>query len=244
MRTRISLALCIFTIVSYSFAGGQSRVTIDDFKVEAEAALGASITIHVADTGIDLGQTFCDKSHAEIAIAAGLSEPLRTAVLSHELGHVILCARGISGMTRSSTDGILSAVSSAIGSCYMDPLADSEAVKRGFNPTLASEYLAQRVEAHTDEEISSAIARNGNLQVVLIAVSTYCYELRPQTRNIEGRFKAFPDVLAKISAYHKDLGEPVCGDEASCLALMKKLRDELNLRGQVWIQNPATLTFE
>ncbi len=118
-----------------------AQTSIESFQREAEKALGRPISIsETNELGVNNGETYCDLNPVLIKIRSELDANLRQQALAHELGHALICGRGILSVTKSipSTDGALSIVvtgiSSAIGSCYIDPLADAEAKKRGFSP--------------------------------------------------------------------------------------------------------------
>ncbi len=127
-----------FLVAASALAAAQT--TIDSFKAEAEASLNARIEITDSITsGGDMGETYCQYRPVAIRLEAGLSAQLREAVLSHELGHAILCARGVYILDTLTADakqnpnaGLLGAFTGAMASCYVDPLADAEAEKRGF----------------------------------------------------------------------------------------------------------------
>lgn len=230
-----------------------SQASLNFFEAEAEAALGSHITIvETSETGAALGETFCEVRPVVIQLQPGLGAFLRESVLSHELGHAFLCASGIriaDGLTdqarQSPFVGLLNAFVAEIASCYIDPLADREASKRGFRPGRASDEFARRSERHTAQEVYSAIAANGDLETRYIALNLYCVGLRLHSFSMKDLEKNLtPEAVLKFHEYRHILGEPTCHDGQSCFVLTKGLRDEVGLAGLVVIRNPSTMITE
>ena len=234
----------VFLVIASALEAGQA--TIDSFKAEVEASLNAQIEIteSIAPGG-DMGETYCQVRPVAIRLEANLPAELREAVLSHELGHAILCARGIYILDALTDDAkrnphadLLGAFTGAMASCYIDPLADAEAEKRGFRPNLTVDEIARRTEMHTRHQISDAVKAGGELQVRFIAMALYCTELRPHSfrmQDLEQHLVVEPMIIETFHKYQRDLGSPTCSDWTSCFALTKRLRDELGLSQQIRI---------
>jgi hypothetical protein len=232
-----------------------AQTPIDLFQQEAETSLGRPIRILESDEmGMSNGQTFCDQNPVLIKLRKGLEPGLRDQILAHELGHALLCARGIlthSRNTDTATEegisGIVGALGSTIGSCYIDPLADAEARRRGFKADKRVEQLLRKVGSHTKEEIHYAVNRFGDLSAELSAIAIYCSELDYQSlpiSEIEKVYESEPSVIMKLQALRRDLGRPHCSDGASCFTLTKRLRDEFGLGRLIVIWNSGTSNFE
>lgn len=233
----------------------QLNPKLDSFKHEAETALRGRIEIvESEDIGISNGQTYCDRSPIRIVIRAGLAPDLKEQVLAHEIGHALLCSRGIVIFSYSSdaakaegVEGISAALGSAIASCFIDPLADAEASKRGLKTEMTTEALLQKARSHTKEEIHQGVSRFGELSSSLPAIAIYCSDLLPHSfpiSDMERVFAGEPSVISRLQELRRVLGKPKCRDAPSCFILAKKLRDEFELRRFVLLRNPKTGTLE
>jgi len=130
---------------------------------------------------------------------------------------------------------------------YIDPLADAEAEKRGFNPAQVEDELLRKSTSHSKEEIHEYLKKYGDLAADFTALVIYCTDLRPhsfQISEMEGTVSDEPTVMIKLEALRRDLGKPKCFDSSSCFVLTKRLRDGLALQKFVIIKNPATGLFE
>jgi hypothetical protein len=238
----------LMLLVVISTTSAQHR--LDSFKREAEKALGRSVKIieTVEGLGIANGATYCELDPVLINIRPGLAEELRIEVEAHELGHALLCGRGIKfeiGPAKQigGVPPILDSLGAAIGSCYIDPLADAEAAQRGFVPSKTVDDIFRKTKTHTKEEIHNSILNNGELAADLTTINIYCIELRPHSFSIEELEKVFedePSVLMKLGALKRRLDMPKCSDAASCFYLTIRLRDEFWLGKLILIQNPRT----
>ena len=228
---------------------------LESFQLDAEKALGKRIVITESDkTGIANGQTFCDQDPIAIVLRSGLLPDLKDQVLAHELGHAILCSRGIAIFSYSTEEvgakglsEIVGLLGSTIGSCYIDPLADAEAERRGFRPETAVDALLKKTASHTKDEIHEAIARYGELSSALPAIAVYCSELRPHNFSMQEVEKVFadePSVMSKLQALRKDIGRVRCDDSMSCYALTRRLRDECALGKYLRLSNPSSRVLE
>lgn len=250
MMWRILAILLLGSIVP-----ARAETGLESFQHEAEKALGRPIKIVDSnETGIDLGQTYCDKNPVLIKLRAGLDPEFRDQVLAHELGHALLCSRGIvvfsvttdTARARGVSE-IASNLGSQISSCYIDPLADAEATQRGFKTDKMADEILRKSQTYTKEQIHEAVNRNGDLSAALPAVVTYCTDLLPHSFPISEMEKIVagePSVMTKLQALRRDLGKPQCSDSVSCFELAKRLRDELGLREFVVLINTRTMLFE
>jgi hypothetical protein len=227
--------------------------SLESFQREAEQALRRPISIiEASEMGANLGETFCDQNPVLIRIRSGIDTKLSQAVLAHELGHALLCGRGILSSTNSIPpfDGPLSIVPSlgaTIGSCYIDPLADAEAEKRGFKTSEVADAFFRRSTSHSRTEIEEFLTKYGELAADFAALAIYCVALRPHSfelSKLEAQVADKPTVLMKLMALKNHLGNQRCVDSGSCFVLTKHLRDELALQKLVTIKNPATGIFE
>jgi hypothetical protein len=214
--------------------------------------LGRPINVSEVDNLGNLGETSCDLNPVLIKIRSGLDAQLGEQVLAHELGHALICGRGVVSNTMSypPTDGMLSIVlglGNEIGSCYIDPLADAEAEKRGFKPAQPVDELLRRSTSHSKEEIQEYLKKYGDLAADLTALAIYCTDLRPhsfQISQMEAPISHEPAIMTKLQALRHDLGRPKCFDSSSCFVLTKSLRDAFALQKLVTVKNPTTGVFE
>jgi hypothetical protein len=201
------------------------------------------------EMGPDNGETFCDQDPVLIKVRFGLSENLRQEVLAHELGHALVCGRGIFSFTHSSDDplSIERSLGSGIASCYIDPLADAEAEKRGFKPVQTVDEIRRKSLSHSKEDFREFLKNYKELAVDFITLAIYCTDLRPhsfQISEMEAPVSGEPEVMVKLQALRRGLGKPKCFDSGSCFVLTKRLRDELALQKLVTVKNPTTGLFE
>jgi hypothetical protein len=232
-------------------SSGQTPLT--SFQREAESALKRSIVItELEDISPNLGLTYCDLNPVVIKITKGIAADLREQVLSHELGHALLCGRNILSVTRSKQrppfkgTGLVANIGAVIGSCYIDPLADEEAEKRGFKPSQINDELYRNGKTHTKEDFRASVTRFGEFAADFTALAVYCSQLRPhsvQVADAEQPYAAEPTILSKLKVL-RQLGEPKCHDSISCHDLTERLRAALKLEDYVEIQNPATSLYE
>ena len=230
-----------------------SAQSLESFQREAERALRRPIRIvEASEMGPDLGETFCDQNPVLIKIRSGLSAKLSQAVTAHELGHALICGRGILNTTNSIPPfegplSIVPGVGSEIGSCYIDPLADAEAEKRGFNTSEIKDEFFRRSTSHSRTEVEEFLTKYGELAADFAALAIYCAGLRPHSfelSKLEAQVADKPLVLMKLMALKNHLGSPRCLDSDSCFVLTKHLRDELALQKFVTIKNPSRGVFE
>jgi hypothetical protein len=230
-----------------------SAQSLESFQQEAERSLSRPISIiDVNEMGADMGETFCEQNPVLIRIRSGLDAKLRGAVLAHELGHALLCGQGILSTTNSIPpfDGpraIVPSLGGLIGSCYIDPLADAEAEKRGFKTSEIEDEFFRRSTSHSKTEIEQFLTNYGELAADFAALAIYCASLRHHSfelSKLEAQVADKPAVIMKLTALKGHLGRPRCIDSASCFVLTKRLRDELALQKLVTIKNPATGAFE
>ena len=240
-------------LLVFAVATASAQTSLESFQREAEKVLGRPISINESNelVGAALGQTHCDQNPLLIKIRSGLDAKLRQQVLAHELGHALLCGRGIVSVVTNpiqSTDAafsIVRGVSAAIGSCYIDPLADAEAEKRGFNPAQLLDELLRKSTSHSKEEFQKFLKEYFGADSVALAI--YCADLRPhsfQISKMEAPVSDEPTVMMRLLALRRDLGKPKCFDSSSCFVLTKRLRDVLSLQTLVIVQNPTTGVFE
>jgi hypothetical protein len=231
----------------------RGKESLDSFKADAERALGIPVRIVETDqTGTAMGQTFCETQEVLIQIQPGLETELHKQVLAHELGHAILCATGIRTYLKPTQRG--SALSATIlpliaeiGSCYIDPLADAEAKRRGFSPDVAVSELVRRTKKHTPEEVHTFVATFGDRAIDFSGVALYCTELRPHSfpmRDLSETFSVEPRINEKFQNLKKVLGMPGCSDATSCFLLTKHLRDTLSLQDLILIKNPQSGSYQ
>jgi len=229
-------------------------IRLEQFQHEAEQEFHKPISITESDKiGINNGETSCDKNPVQIRIRKGLDPETREEVLAHELGHAYLCARGLVIITVTTPlaveDGLANIVGplgAAIGSCFIDPLVDAEIAKRGFKTDKMAEALLRKVSSHTRQDVHNSVAR-GDLYADLSAVGIYCSELRYPSlpvEKFENVFKDEPQVLTRLEALRRDLGNPTCSDTSSCIKIIERLRDEFELKRYVSVWNPETNNFE
>jgi hypothetical protein len=227
---------------------------LESFKREAENALGNKIeVIESESTGSDNGQTLCDRTSAKILIRRGLPDDLKEQVLAHEIGHALLCARGLGGFSYSTdfaratrVEGVSAALGSLIQSCYIDPLADAEAARRHLKTEKTTEAVFEKTRSHTKKEIHESVSK-GELYATVPAVSIYCVDLLPHSfpiSEVESIFADEPSVISKLQKLRHDLGKPECSDARTCFTLTKKLRDDLELKQWIVLKNPETGTLE
>lgn len=232
----------------------QSNSGLDSFRREAEKALGNKIEVVESEsTGINNGETHCDTTATRIVTRAGLPWDLKEQVLAHEIAHALLCSRGIvvfsysTDFARTSgVEGVSAAIGSAIGSCYIDPLADAEAARRHLRTEKTTEALLQKARSHTKKEIHEAVSM-GELYATLPAVAIYCTDLLPHSfpiSEMESLFADEPSVILKLQKLRHDLRQPKCTDARTCFHLAKKLRDDLELRQWIVLKNPETGALE
>lgn len=227
---------------------------IEQFQHEAEKELRRPIAIAESDElGIDNGETYCDKNPVQIRVRKGLDPETREEVLAHELGHAYLCGRGILIITYTTPaaiaeglSGIVGSLGAVIGSCYIDPLVNAEMIKRGFKTDKMAEALLHRTKSHTKQDIRDSVSR-GDLYVELSAVAIYCSELEYSSipiKEFEEVFKDEPSVMTKLETLRRDLGKPTCSDTASCINIIKRLRDVFGLKRYITVWNPDTNSAE
>lgn len=249
---RQSLACLVLVIVSSAV---RPHTSLDSFKREAESALGVPIQIiESSKTGGALGETFCAKDSVLIVIERGLAEDLRDPVIAHELGHALLCARGIRTVakltdqgTLHGSEGLLTGFEAIIASCYIDPLADAEAQRRGFDVAKTVDEFAHRIRGHTAQDFSDSIKEFGNLWIRYFAAGIYCAGLRPHTfqmKVLEQFLASEPSIVIQLDEYRRVLGAPKCNDKLTCFRLTKRLRDEAKVGTYIRIENPVTHSFE
>lgn len=226
------------------------------FQQEAEKELGRPIVI--LEAGNEMltytGQTFCDQNPVVIKVRAGLPPEVKGQVLAHELGHALLCARGIfiySRITDKATkNGIIDIsgmLSTMIISCYIDPLVDAEAERWGLKTDKLADDLLQRVQTHTKQDAHEWVSQFGELSSAFTAMAIYCADLLPHSFPISDMEKVYedePKVIGKLQALRRDLGKPQCNDRVSCYILTQRLRDELGLQSLIVLLNPRTHVFE
>lgn len=228
--------------------------TLESFQKEAENALGKKIEItESADTGAANGQTYCDATPVRIIIKRGLESSLRKQVLAHEIGHALLCSRGIVVYSASTTtarienvEALANALGSNIGSCFIDPLANSEAKKRGLRTEKTTQARLDKLQSHTKEEIHRAV-NSGQLGLAFAVSALYCTEILPHSfpnSQLEKPFGSEPPVIAELRALERNLRAPVCRDDVSCFDLAIRLRDALAVKNFVLLKNPRTGRFE
>jgi hypothetical protein len=243
---RYILPISLLFVVATAFC----QTSLESFQRDAEKALGRTITItETDDVGSNNGETYCDRDPVLIRVRPGLVEDLRQQVLAHELGHAILCGRGIFSVT-VSTDGpssIAGSIGARVGSCYIDPLADAEAEKRGFKPAQTVDEILRKSLSHSKKEFRDFLENYKELAVDSITLAIYCTDLRPhsfQISEMEASVSGESDVMTKLQALRRDFGKPKCFDGSSCFVLTKRLRDELALQKLVVVKNPTTGLFE
>jgi len=134
-------------------------------------------------------------------------------------------------------------VGSALGSCYIDPMADKEANERGFDTSVVADDFIRKSNSHTPEEVHAFLARNGELGADFTALALYCIDLRPHERKLNPAIYGESLVQTKLRAL-RALGRPSCSDTQSCFVLTKKLRDTLSLQPYVLVRNFSTGRFE
>lgn len=233
----------------FSLFSGPANPSLQDFQSEAERLLNRSIIIVDApktEMGPALGFTYCDLNPVRIMLLEGMPSEVRTATLAHELGHAYLCGSGVLSITTNrpgpsvvNAQDLSARVGSTVASCYIDPLADSVAAKHGFDTSAATDQFAKTSNSHSDDEVRSFVVNNGDLGADFVALTIYCYGLRPHKIALVH----VSDGLGKVEVLKK-LGSPSCNTSESCFVLTRKLRDALQLQDNVLIKDPSTGQFE
>lgn len=224
---------------------------IVSFKREAEKAIGKYIHItYVDELGPSAGNSRCVDNPVEIKIDRNFGPKTRELLIAHELGHVMLCSRHIeiritydpaipipSKMKPLSDDLV-----SQINSCFLDPLANAEAEKRGFAVRHLEKLTMDYLKTIDESDLRQSIETYGEYARDFTVLSIYCFELRANKRIPEG--EAFiskePDVVRELESLRRNLGTPSCDDKYSCYFISKKLRDQFNWKIFLQMENPIT----
>lgn len=245
----LAAAACIACLVP-------AQTGVGKFQKEAAKALGRKIEVIETMEGLAAadGNTSCERNPLRIRIRPGLDPEYRQLVLAHELGHVMLCAQGIMVLGRLANPNgpdqrILGKLGDAIISCYVDPLADAEAERRGFNVVRTADTLFGQSTGGRPAPYDRRLVKNTVLLDDLIATKLYCGDLRKHTYSTEELEKAYASDPAsqakfKLGMLRSKLGKPQCSDNETCSDLTRGLRDYLALGGLILIRNPRTSKFE
>ena len=147
-----TLTFCVIIAAGFSANACPPRrqvrePSLKDFRIEAQRAIGKPIRFTEGLEGkTEWGLTDVDTNPAEIVIIrkVGLSPGNRTAVTAHELGHVILMAKGFLTEWKFVSPyptHLGEDAAEEVANCFIDPLADREAIQRGFDITALDEHL-------------------------------------------------------------------------------------------------------
>jgi hypothetical protein len=252
-----SVCACVF-LLAFAFARpSKTKLTdaqrLQRFQEEVEKLTGKKVVISDGGTGGHSGGTDCRKdSQIDIYIKTSLTAEERTSTLSHEPGHAYLCGKGFVNYSFAESSGydkgLLAATESVIVSCYFDPLADREARKRGFDPSVSFNRAAVRDSATPPEIIQNNLNVLGPTWGKYMAVTLFCLEHRRHTfdnARYESAFVAHEEVSRVLARLKRNLGRaPQCDQPSSCYTAAKRLRDEAGLADIIAIKSPSTGSYE
>jgi len=224
---------------------------MESYLDEAQKAIRRPIRVsEMPDTRVELGLTTVKPDEVLIQIQNGLPHDLRDDVLAHELGHVLLRARGFhggrggltqAGMNRNRTFMMVTA--ETISNCYEDPLADAEATKHGFHPERIGDFIASGVEQQATMFDIYAREKDDELWPNYEATYLYCIELRPhmfKESELEQKFAVEPKIGKLKHKLTKELGASRCRSPRECFERSKHLRDVAGFGGLITLSDPIS----
>jgi hypothetical protein len=237
-----------------TLATPELKPSIAAFKRDAEKAIGKPIKVVDANLVVgEGGETNCEQNPVLIKIGSNNSPEFKQLVLAHELGHVMVCSRGFKPWVKiriSTTPPIIRPIMPVLGgilsSCYIEPLANAEAEKRGFNMNELDAMAARDTKIETKSEVHNRVNELAVFTQDLAALGVYCMEVRSKKAlpEVERRYANEQVVLVKLESLKTRIGTPTCSDVATCYYWTKKLRDEFSWANYVKMQNPTTDVME
>jgi hypothetical protein len=247
---RIQLSIVMLGAGCFAFATSR----IESYLNEAQKAIQRPIRVvemPMPENSTDIGLTTWD--HAPdilIRIRGGLPDHLWDDVMAHELGHILLRARGFHGGLEGLTQAALGrnqpfmkAAADLASNCYEDPLADAEATKHGFHPERISDYIANGVEQYVTMFDINAREKEDALWPNYQGLYQYCLELRSHTFNeseFEQKFAIEPRIRKLQKKLTKELGVSKCKTPKECFEKSKRLRDAAGFGGLITLGDPKT----
>jgi hypothetical protein len=247
LRCRHGLAVLLL------ISSSNDNPSLSSFKSEAERAIGKHIEVkYYQNAGPEGGETNCVLDPVEIKIRTGFAPELQDLLLAHELGHVIVCSRGIGVVIYTIPTAppmlkpILVGLSSLLMSCYVDPLANAEAEKRGFHLDKLAESRISYMNRQGKENLKAAVNAQGEFTQDFAALSLYCVELLDNKTHVEME-AAFADevsVLRRLDSLKKKMGTPRCTKPSDCYYWTKRLRDQFSWAVYLRMKNPVTEKME
>ena len=236
-------------LVAGCFAFATSR--IGSYLNEAQRAIQRPIRVvemPMPQNSVELGFTTWDQaSEIIIRIRGGLPGRLQEDVMAHELGHILLRARGFHGGTggltpagRGRNRAFMMVAAELLSNCYEDPLADAEATKHGFHPERISDYIAKaQVTMFDINQMEKVDELWPNYQ----GLYQYCIELRPHTfkeSDFEHKFAIEPKIRQLQKKLTRELGVSRCKSPGDCFDRSKRLRDAAGFGGLITMADPKT----
>lgn len=237
--------------------GNTPEERLAEFQKEVEGICHCQLVVQQAGLGpAQNGGTDCINYPGQyiIAINETLDTSWQQVVLAHELGHAYLCAAkkfraAGSRVTKKGEpypESMMDANRTLLGSCLVEPLADREARKRGFNPSITVDRSANAFS------IPSVVIREGYEQYGALASSSdaldiFCRENRRHAFNEKAlEDKSFMDLgfAAALKKIKTGMRGRTCDSSDSCYRLQKELRHYAGLDGYIEFQNPHSGFWE
>jgi hypothetical protein len=232
---------------------------LEQFRSEVENINGKQVVIHLVDQESN-GSSDCRNPHQiDIYMNRRLEQDQEwhDVVLAHELGHAYLCGKGITAPNWESTfkahlmfdrvdPNFIRAIMGILSSCYQDRLADAEATKRGFDPSVSVDNTATKIITPKSVIVESK-KTDGPLYSRYLAAAAYCHEKRNHSFNVaqfEEPSTADPDFRPALENLKKNLRGVSCATADSCYEAEKKLRDIGGFKEYVLLINPKTGALE
>jgi hypothetical protein len=251
--TICALDCCHCLAVVLLVLSSSKNPSLSSFQKEAEKAIGKPIkVVYYQNAGPEGGQTDCASNPVEIKIRTGFTSELQDLLLAHELGHVIVCSRNIEIVIYTIPTApplakpILVGLSSLIMSCYIDPLANSEAEKRGFNLDKLADSRIKYMGLQSKRGLRAMVNDQGEFSRDFAALSLYCMGIldKKTSPEMEAAFADELPVLHKLESLKTNMGTPSCTNLLDCYYWTKKLRDQFSWSEYLRMKNPSTEKME
>jgi len=231
---------------------------LECFRQATEKAAGKPVSFDTNDPGFGRfggADCFTDPNKIVIHIQSDLTTEQSTAVKGHELGHAMLCARGISilgtaPISRSFNHyEAISAMNAAniIASCPQEPVATKLAEGWGIDSSPRMKGKRDVQERQSKASYLSNYLGTGDLYSKELAVTHFCVVADlPGTKTEKQReiLSWVPGTQAIFDSLESEIVMPTDGSMQGYFITSKQIRHVAGLDNYILLQNPSTRQLE